>query len=274
MTIKDCPECGGTHYGSLKCPMGERAKEEHRTALTAPAPALEVAPITKEWCENMARKEEGDCTTGSEETLRRAERSIKVAPDDELRLRRLAQCVNDCGGEDDDARACREDGEAAIEDLRRRLAGLVAALNSAETALDMRVGEIEQTQKALAACRDELASVEDELHKARQQPWPEWANRIWAVLQSCGFSDDGDGVDLPELLADWVEGMDEWKDADSAPKKGFFLAWSPDFPDAPTVWNAEIFHSARKPGTPRHLTANHWTLWTPLPMPAAPETAR
>lgn len=62
-----------------------------------------------------------------------------------------------------------------------------------------------------------------------------------------------------------------WRTMDSAPETGFFLAWSPDFPDMVSCWKAEIFHQARKPGTPRHLSANHFTLWRPLDLPAAPQ---
>lgn len=62
-----------------------------------------------------------------------------------------------------------------------------------------------------------------------------------------------------------------WRAMDSAPETGFFLAWSPDFPDMVSCWKAEIFHQARKPGTPRHLSANHFTLWRPLDLPAAPQ---
>lgn len=59
----------------------------------------------------------------------------------------------------------------------------------------------------------------------------------------------------------------EWKEADTAPKTGCFLAWSPDHPDLVMTWKAEIFHQARTPGTPRHLSANHFTLWMPIPLP-------
>ena len=62
-----------------------------------------------------------------------------------------------------------------------------------------------------------------------------------------------------------------WRAMDTAPETGFFLAWSPDFPDMVSCWKAEIFHQARKPGTPRHLSANHFTLWRPLDLPAAPQ---
>jgi hypothetical protein len=62
-----------------------------------------------------------------------------------------------------------------------------------------------------------------------------------------------------------------WRDMESAPTTGFFLAWSPDFPDMVSCWKAELFHQARKPGTPRHLSANHFTLWRPLNLPSAPD---
>ncbi|KRB22702.1 hypothetical protein [Mesorhizobium sp. Root172] len=58
-----------------------------------------------------------------------------------------------------------------------------------------------------------------------------------------------------------------WQDAETAPRTGFFLAWSPDFPDMVSCWKAEIFHSARIEGTPRHLSANHFTKWMPVPTP-------
>lgn len=61
-----------------------------------------------------------------------------------------------------------------------------------------------------------------------------------------------------------------WQDADTAPQSGFFLAWTPDFPDMVSCWKAEIFHGARKPGTPKHLSANHFTKWMPLPLPTPP----
>lgn len=66
----------------------------------------------------------------------------------------------------------------------------------------------------------------------------------------------------------------EWRDikTDPPPSDGFFLAWSPQFPDMATCWRADIFHSARMPGTPKHLSANHWTHW--MPVPAAPEVPR
>jgi hypothetical protein len=58
-----------------------------------------------------------------------------------------------------------------------------------------------------------------------------------------------------------------WQEMDTAPKTGFFLAWSPDHPDLVMTWKAEIFHQARTPGTPRHLSSNHFTLWMPIPLP-------
>lgn len=60
---------------------------------------------------------------------------------------------------------------------------------------------------------------------------------------------------------------DGWQDIETAPKEGFFLAWSPDHPELVMTWKAEIFHQARTPGTPRHLSANHFTLWMPIPLP-------
>jgi hypothetical protein len=66
-------------------------------------------------------------------------------------------------------------------------------------------------------------------------------------------------------------GVPQWQTIDSAPKDGFFLAWSPDYPDIVKCWRADLFHAARKPGTPQHLTANHWTHWRPIDTPAAPQ---
>lgn len=66
----------------------------------------------------------------------------------------------------------------------------------------------------------------------------------------------------------WANPVHPWRDADTAPETGFFLAWSPDFRDMVSCWKAEMFHLARKPGTPRHLSANHFTKWMPVPLPA------
>lgn len=63
------------------------------------------------------------------------------------------------------------------------------------------------------------------------------------------------------------EQMIEWRDIESAPSEGFFLAWSPDHPDLVMTWKAEIFRSACQPGTPKHLSANHFTKWAPIPLP-------
>jgi len=68
----------------------------------------------------------------------------------------------------------------------------------------------------------------------------------------------------------WANPVHNWQDTVSAPSAGFFLAWSPDFPDMVSCWKAELFHQARKPGTPKHLSANHFTKWMPVPLPQKP----
>lgn len=63
-----------------------------------------------------------------------------------------------------------------------------------------------------------------------------------------------------------------WRTMETLPTEGFFLAWSPDWPDIPAVFRADIFASMRAPGTPKHLTANHFTHW--MPCPAAPALSK
>lgn len=60
-----------------------------------------------------------------------------------------------------------------------------------------------------------------------------------------------------------------WRTMATLPTEGFFLAWSPDRPDIPCVFRADLFAQMRSPGTPRHLSANHFTHWMPLPPPPA-----
>jgi transcriptional regulator with XRE-family HTH domain len=71
---------------------------------------------------------------------------------------------------------------------------------------------------------------------------------------------------------EFLAGLSTWRSADTAPAAGFFLAWSPDFPDLVACWKAELFHAARRPGTPKHLGASHFTKWMPVPRPAPPAT--
>lgn len=61
--------------------------------------------------------------------------------------------------------------------------------------------------------------------------------------------------------------MMKWQPIDTAPHDGFFLIWSPDWPDTPVVVRASIFHKGRWPGTPKHLSFDHFTHWMPLPEP-------
>lgn len=68
----------------------------------------------------------------------------------------------------------------------------------------------------------------------------------------------------------WAFPVHHWRDAATAPESGFFLAWSPDFPELVSCWKAELFHQARKPGTPMHLAAGHFTKWMPCPLPSKP----
>lgn len=69
----------------------------------------------------------------------------------------------------------------------------------------------EALRTALAAgakAVEEVDHLSDQLHEARQQPWPKWAERILQILQGYGYEAEEDGVDLPECLADWFEGFD------------------------------------------------------------------
>ncbi|KAB2656296.1 hypothetical protein F9K94_17510 [Brucella tritici] len=62
-----------------------------------------------------------------------------------------------------------------------------------------------------------------------------------------------------------------WRDIDdSTPTDGFIMVWSPDHPDLAMIWKAEYFHSARRTGTPKHLSANHFTKWRRIPLPVTP----
>ncbi|MBV2144197.1 hypothetical protein KUG47_11905 [Falsochrobactrum sp. TDYN1] len=68
---------------------------------------------------------------------------------------------------------------------------------------------------------------------------------------------------------------DGWSDVDeNTPTDGFIMAWSPDHPDLAMIWKAEYFHNARKPGTSKHLSANHFTKWRRIPLPAMPAQER
>jgi hypothetical protein len=92
------------------------------------------------------------------------------------------------------------------------------------------------------------------------------------VAGLCDWIENEVGAELPFAARAALSGsVSGWRAMDSAPETGFFLAWSPDFPDMVSCWKAELFHQARKPGTPRHLSANHFTLWRPLDLPAAPQ---
>jgi hypothetical protein len=59
-------------------------------------------------------------------------------------------------------------------------------------------------------------------------------------------------------------GGSDWLPIESVPKEGYFLAWSPDFPDLVTPFRADLFASMRQPRTPKHLSAHHYTLWRPM----------
>ena len=60
-----------------------------------------------------------------------------------------------------------------------------------------------------------------------------------------------------------------WRTIDSAPKEGFFLAWTPHFPESACCWKAELFHRANRSDVPPHLSAAGFTHWLPLPAPTA-----
>lgn len=65
------------------------------------------------------------------------------------------------------------------------------------------------------------------------------------------------------ILAD--RQRDQWQPIETAPKTGFFLVHSPDHAGIPMTVKAEIFHEGRKPGTPHHLSFNHFQHWMPCP---------
>lgn len=84
------------------------------------------------------------------------------------------------------------------------------------------------------------------------------------------FAERAEAADTIATLRKQVsDAVGAWQPIETAPESGFFLAWSPDFPDMVSCWKAELLHQARKPGTPRHLSANHFTLWRALDLPAA-----
>jgi len=100
------------------------------------------------------------------------------------------------------------------------------------------------------AALEEAMAVADKFIRRLVGPYGQKvAREIAAAIRALRGAEPGDG----------------WHDVSTAPLTGFFMAWSPEFPDLPTVWKAELFHQARKPGTPKHLAANHWTHWRPLP---------
>ena len=59
----------------------------------------------------------------------------------------------------------------------------------------------------------------------------------------------------------------EWQPIETAPKgeDDFFLVCAVGDDRSPFVVRGSIMASARKPGTPKHLTLNYLTHWMPLP---------
>lgn len=66
----------------------------------------------------------------------------------------------------------------------------------------------------------------------------------------------------------------EWRPIETAPKEGFFLVWSPQFPDMAMPFRADLFASGRRANTPKHLSAGHYTHWMPMPQPPGGVGAR
>jgi hypothetical protein len=78
-----------------------------------------------------------------------------------------------------------------------------------------------------------------------------------------------DEVDRQASRIAELEAALTWRTIDSAPKEGFFLAWTPHFPESACCWKAELFHRANRSDVPLHLSAAGFTHWLPLPAPTA-----
>lgn len=56
-----------------------------------------------------------------------------------------------------------------------------------------------------ATLRDRIAELEDERDEARQEPWPEWAEKLLRLLESWGAEYEADDeINLPDELAEWL----------------------------------------------------------------------
>ncbi|MCA3704234.1 MAG: DUF551 domain-containing protein [Methylobacterium sp.] len=68
--------------------------------------------------------------------------------------------------------------------------------------------------------------------------------------------------------------MTDWKSIETAPKDGFFLAYTPQFGGHCVVWMADLYWLGTDRGTPDHLSSKGFTHWMPLPKPPIPAAAR
>lgn len=58
-----------------------------------------------------------------------------------------------------------------------------------------------------------------------------------------------------------------WQPISTAPKDGFFLAYTPNFGGHCAVWKADLYWLGMDRGTPEHLSSKGFTHWMPLPEP-------
>ena len=121
----------------------------------------------------------------------------------------------------------------------------------------------ETAEAELSEARNRIKDFEDAISLLRDDDCLRHVAGWYASVQLCIKLLDA----APRVAAPAVP--EGWRDIASAPKTGFFLGWSPDFPDVVACWKAEIFHSAIRPGTPKHLSANHYTHWRYIDTPLA-----
>lgn len=85
-------------------------------------------------------------------------------------------------------------GTGEVAATIKKAINLIAALQSQAAKLK----EVEEERERLSDRVQELSTA----------PWPDWAKRIYDMLVVYGFSPDSEEVDLPDVLAGWLEDFD------------------------------------------------------------------